>query len=305
MSENSTLIALCIPTFRRPVLLKQCLLACSQLNLPDASDVIIIVVDNDSEHGSQADCEEFSSRQKMTLHYYVEAGRGLCSVRNCLIEKALQHQADLIAFLDDDEMPHKDWLANLCSAMHKHAVDIVTGPVIATREDFPPMQFDLKHKYESGDTPRYVSSNNVMFKEKLVAESKLRFDSYYNFMGGEDFDFFGRASDLGFTSVWINEAIVFEIILPERETLKYIFYRHYSGGINNVLRYKKSHSPFSTWVHFIPKILGKFIGSLVRLFCAIFNKHAKNLEKAAIKIASGLGYIAGLLNIIHERYRYS
>ena len=49
---------------------------------------------------------------------------------------------------------------------------------------------------------------------------------------------------------------------------------------DNVLRYKKTYSAFAAWIHFIPKTLGKFIGAVLSLICA------------------------GLLNIIHERYRY-
>jgi hypothetical protein len=60
----------------------------------------------------------------------------------------------------------------------------------------------------------------------------------------------------------------------------------------------------AAWVHFIPKILGKLIGSLSSLIKAVFSKHSENIEKSYVKLASGAGYIAGLLNIIRERYRY-
>ena len=52
MSDNQTLVALCVPTFKRPVILKQCLLAIGQLNLPAKISTIIIVVDNDSDQTS-------------------------------------------------------------------------------------------------------------------------------------------------------------------------------------------------------------------------------------------------------------
>jgi glycosyltransferase involved in cell wall biosynthesis len=304
MSDNQTLVAFCIPTFKRPVILKQCLLAIGQLNLPANLSTIIIVVDNDSDQTSEEICNDISPSLDQVLHYYVEPNRGLCSVRNCLLQKAVQHQADLIAFIDDDEMPHKDWLINIYNGLLNYSVDIATGPVISTKEITPPIKYEAGHKYKTGVTPRYISSNNVIFKSRLVSELELTFDPYYNFIGGEDFDYFVRASKLGCTAVWINEAVIFEQILPERETSKYKMFRHYTGGINNVLRYKKTFSSLAAWFHFIPKILGKLIGSVISLIKAAFSNHSKNLEKSYVKLASGAGYIAGLLNIIRERYRY-
>ena len=303
MCKSSTL-AICVPTFKRPVLLKQCLLAIVQLNLPENLNILVIVVDNDREQGGKEVCDNISSSLDRPLHYYVETERGLCSVRNCLIGKALEHQADLIAFVDDDEMPHKDWLRNLHDGLVAHSVDIATGPVIPTKEVTPPTEFAVDSKYKTGVTPRYVSTGNVIFSKRLISELGLTFDLYYNFIGGEDFDFFGRASKLRCTATWVNEAVIFEAMLPERETLKYKLFRHYTGGINNVLRYKKTYSAFAAWMHFIPKMLGKFIGAVLSLICAVVNKHRHNLEKAEIKFASCIGYCAGLLNIIHERYRY-
>lgn len=304
MSEMQTLVAFCVPTFKRPVILKQCLLAIGQLNLPAGISTIIIVVDNDRDQTSGEVCKEISPGLAQALHYYVEPDRGLCSVRNCLLQKAMQHQADLIAFMHDDEMPHKDWLINIYNGLIGYSVDIATGPVVPTKEVTPPNKFEQGQKYKTGMPPRYISTNNVIFKKRLVSELGLTFDPYYNFIGGEDFDYFARARKLGCSSVWINEAVIYEIILPERETFKYKVFRHYTGGINNVLRYKKTYSSLAAWVHFIPKILGKLIGSLSSLIKAVFNKHSRNMEKSYVKLASGAGYIAGLLNIIRERYRY-
>ena len=304
MSDKQTLVAFCVPTFKRPVILKQCLLAISQLNLPAKISTIIIVVDNDSDRTSEEVCNEISPGLNQALHYYVEPNRGLCSVRNCLLQKAIQHLADLIAFIDDDEMPHKDWLTNIHNGLINYSVDIATGPVVPTKEIIPPNKFEVGHKYKTGDTPRYISTNNVIFKKRLVSEMELTFDPYYNFIGGEDFDYFARASKLGCTAVWINEAVIFEKILPERQTFKYKLFRHYTGGINNVLRYKKTYSSLAAWLHFMPKILGKLTGSLTSLIKAVFSKHSKNMEKSYVKLASGVGYIAGLLNITRERYRY-
>ena len=146
MPDSQTLVAICVATFKRPALLKQSLLAIGQLNLPEGLNTIIIVVDNDNEQTAREICDNTSPGLNQALHYYIEPDRGLCSVRNCLIQKAIQHQADLIAFIDDDEMPHKDWLENIYNGLINYSVDIVGGPVISIQDATPPNEFVTKKK---------------------------------------------------------------------------------------------------------------------------------------------------------------
>lgn len=165
MSNNQTLVVICVPTFKRPLILKQCLFAIGQLNLPENLNTVIIVVDNDCDQTGKEVCNNVSTGLNQALHYYVEPERGLCSVRNSLLQKAMQHQADLIAFIDDDEMPHNDWLLNIYNGLISYSVDIATGPVVPTKEITPPNSFEEGHKYKTGMRPRYISTNNVIFKK--------------------------------------------------------------------------------------------------------------------------------------------
>ena len=109
--------------------------------------------------------------------------------------------------------------------------------------------------------PRKVSTNNVLFKKKLIEQDKLSFDLRLNFCGGEDFDFFEKSSAKGNSHVWTNEAIIFEAIVKERASNKYLFYRHFTGGINNVVQYRFRNGILKSWLHFLIKILGKTIGA--------------------------------------------
>ena len=302
-TNKTALVALCIASYKRPVLLKQGLLAINQLNTPENLDAIIIVVDNDSEQSAKETCDSVAATIDKKIHYYVEPDRGISSARNRLLQKAMERQADFIAFIDDDEMPHRDWLKNIYHGLLSYSADIATGPVFNTYKNVPSDELpSIKKKYETGTIPRYVSTNNVIFKARLIGELGLTFDRYFDFIGNEDHDFFERAYKQGCKAVWVNDAVIFEALPPERDTFKYRFYRHYTGGISRVLRYKKTRSAFTAWLYFIPKALGKVTGALFSLICAIINR--RYLNKAIFKIAHSMGLIAGLLNIVHERYRY-
>ena len=46
-------------------------------------------------------------------------------------------------------------------------------------------------------------------------------------MGGEDGDFFEKATNLGFTIVWKKEAIIYELVTSSRANLDYILAKSY------------------------------------------------------------------------------
>ncbi len=304
MSSDKKIIAICVATFKRPELLHNCLVSIGQISVPEGYTPIIIVVDNDAEKSGESSFNDATKNLHFESHYYVEPDRGICSARNCLLEKSLIHNAAYIAFVDDDELTHKQWLVNMINGLAIYPSDIVAGPVLPIKETIAPEDFIIDPKHPSGSTPRNIPAGNVLFSERLINEHGLRFDRYFDFIGCEDFDFFDRAIKQNMRSAWIDNAIIFETILPERETLKYIMYRHFTGGINVVLRYRRHHSLALAWARYLPKATGKFLGAFYSLLKALFVSHKKNFNKFIIKLSNGVGYLCGLTNIIIERYRY-
>ena len=304
MEKETKTVAICIATFKRPELLHNCLASIGQLIIPDNYAPIIIVVDNDNERSGESGFNKATKNIDIDSYYYVEPERGLSAARNSLLEKALDHNVDFIAFIDDDELTHKQWFVNITTGLEKYNGDIIAAPVLPISETSAPDNFEIDPKRPSGSTPRNVPAGNVIFGEKLINEHALRFDRYFDFIGGEDFDFFDRAIKKGMTPVWIDDAIVFETIFPERKTRKYMIYRHFTGGINAIMRYRRHHSLIFAWSRYLPKIIGKIFGALISLIISLFYEHKKNFNKFLIKASNGIGYLCGLLNIIVERYRY-
>ncbi len=301
-APDQPIIAVCIATYKRPTLLLNCLNAISKLVIPVQHQLFIIVVDNDHEQSARSAVQNTITSSEHNISYHVETSRGIASARNRLLNEAMNIKADFIAFIDDDEFPKPDWLITLFEVLSKYSADVATGPVIALSEEGAAIS-TTKGKYKTGNIPRKVSTNNVLFKKELIEEDKLAFDLRLNFCGGEDFDFFERSSAKGNKHVWSDEAIVFETIVKGRTTKKYLFYRHFTGGINNVVQYKFSNGIFKSWLHFLLKISGKTIGSILSFIIFIVTFKKERLEKSIVKFASAAGYLSGLLNIIVERYR--
>lgn len=290
-------VALCIPTYRRNDQLDACLDAVACLRLPPAVTLHVLVCDNDGGGGARPVCAV--PRGALETRYCIEPGRGLCCVRNRLLVEALATGADFIAFLDDDELPHPDWLAAHLAALAGGA-DVSTGPVI---QSAPAAGADYDAVPSGNITPRFVACNNVVFRRRLAAEQQLRFDMHFNFTGGEDFDYFEASRRLGNRHMWTADARVYEPLTPERATWRYQFHRHCSGAVTRVLQERKWRPGAGVWPRYLLKSVGKFVGAGTSVLRALLPGQERALHEAVKRCASGCGYLCGLLHVRIERYR--
>ncbi len=300
---EKNLILIGVPTYQRPAMLQKCLSGLAALEGLDAYRVECLIVDNDAAGSARAVITTFAPSAPWPLHYVIEPARGLVCVRNRVLEEAVLRDATYLACIDDDELPAPMWLARHVEALVKFNAEVATGPVIpiAANEITPPRAGGGKARRRTGEQPHHVACNNVVFHRRLIAKQSLRFDSRYNFIGGEDFDFFDSSQTLGNKHVWVADATVFETIPPERQTARYIFKRHFSGGINSVVFYRKRHGRVATWIYFTLRALGKLLSAGVVLpLCALSAQHRSRVLK---RVANALGFISGLFKFSVERYR--
>ncbi|OGT79877.1 MAG: hypothetical protein A3H91_07165 [Gammaproteobacteria bacterium RIFCSPLOWO2_02_FULL_61_13] len=298
-------IAICIPTYRRNDLLRLCLAAVASLRPPDGSRLLVLIADNDASGGARAVWKESMQSSAMQTFYFVEPRRGLCCIRNRLVQEALRTGAAWIAFVDDDEQPAPDWLQAHMHSLSASGADVSCGPVILRASGAV-----IGAEPDSGSvpdatprSPRFVACNNVLFRRKLIAEQGLRFDPLFNFTGGEDFDFFEASRRCGNRHIWTAAAQVYESLTPERSTLRYLFHRHWSGAMTRVLQQRKWQGAGMVWPRFLLKICGKLLGGTASLLFALLPPHRRAMEDCIKRYASAWGYLCGLLNLYRERYR--
>lgn len=103
----------------RPLLLKRCLQAVQQIDYPEYSVVVV-------------DSAPISSETKiLAVHhnarYEVSQVRGLSRARNVGTHTA---SGDIVAYLDEDMVPHPSWLRSLVKEFTDENVMAVTGPVL-------------------------------------------------------------------------------------------------------------------------------------------------------------------------------
>jgi glycosyltransferase involved in cell wall biosynthesis len=112
---------------------------------------------------------DFASASPIQIIYCVEPERNIALARNRALENA---RGDFIAFIDDDEFPAHNWLANLLTTLEKHAADGVLGPVRPFFDTPPPAwlvrgRFCQRPEHPTGLLLnwRQTRTGNVFFKQ--------------------------------------------------------------------------------------------------------------------------------------------
>jgi GT2 family glycosyltransferase len=131
-------ISVVIATHQRPKLLMRCLGALMQQHLPAAQYEIVVVDDGSSEATRRLTARHISAlvyRQDLPAIRYLHQARnrGPATARNVGWRAA---RAPVVAFTDDDTLPHPEWLREGLRALEQ-AADAVAGRIEVPLPDVP------------------------------------------------------------------------------------------------------------------------------------------------------------------------
>ena len=239
-SDCALRIVVCVATRRRPKMLGMALDSLATMRLPPACDVMFLVVENDvSPITREAVKSRAPSFGAGKLHYLLEENVGIPYARNNAIRYAVEHAADLLAFIDDDELASTGWLANLVLEYRKTGALLVGGPVVAA--DAPHDTTAIEKLVYKGVAQRYrvkarranklsavrkdrkvtITTGNWLGSTRLFTEHGLSFDQSLRFSGGSDAQFYRDVKQKNLSVKWVPEAIVYETVSRERLTPSY------------------------------------------------------------------------------------
>ena len=136
-------ISVVIPTYNRARQLGPLMEALLQ---QDARGVAyeILVVDNNSRDDTKAVVQAAQRADELQLiHYVLETRQGASHARNAGITHA---RAPIIAFIDDDVIPSRDWVYSMKRAFDEHPeADCIGGRVRAVGDKAPPSWLTMAH----------------------------------------------------------------------------------------------------------------------------------------------------------------
>jgi hypothetical protein len=130
MTGTDKILAICICTDDAPAArprLQHCLASALGQDPGAGMRLVVILVDN-SETGTAAGCDP-------AIRYVHEPIRGIPFARNAGLEEAINLRADLIGFIDADELAPLGWVALLRAELEASGADVVQGDVRRFSDD--------------------------------------------------------------------------------------------------------------------------------------------------------------------------
>jgi glycosyltransferase involved in cell wall biosynthesis len=240
LSQRAPEAIVCVPTFRRPDMLRLTLQ--SLVDQIGPTRFAVVVVDNDAIGvAGAAIAGAFFSAGLLEGLCVVEAQPGNCRACNRALGEARRRfaSASYVLMIDDDEVADPGWLARMIAAARERQVDIVGGPVEPHFSDGVPEALARHPVYwpaysRSGFVPMIYGSGNFLIRRQAFERlSHPEFDLRFNFLGGGDTDFFTRCRRAGLTFYWEETARIVEIVPRDRVQAAWVLRRGLRIGAIN------------------------------------------------------------------------
>ena len=213
-------VDVCVLTYRRPQSLMRLLGALQELRFPDVRLPSCAcwwwTTTPRLRPGKSA--RTLARGSPLRFVYIVEKRRGIPQARNAALAASLAH-SDFLAFVDDDEVPEPDWLAELLRVQRAGDADAVAGPVLPCFEPGAARWLTRgglfeRPRHTTGARIDYAYTGNVLVRTAALAQMDALFDERLALSGGSDSEFFERFAASGRRIVWADAAIVHEWFPP-------------------------------------------------------------------------------------------
>jgi GT2 family glycosyltransferase len=292
--DPSIEIVVCIPSFRRPQLLRRTLESLANQRT-DRRFAVVIVENDASRCESVSVATEFLTSGKFPGLCVVEPRQGNCHAINAAFETALSTfpGATSLLMIDDDEIASQDWLELMVRAAETTGADLVGGPVLPHFDD------DLKRGLrrhpafrpaydESGPVPIIYGCGNCLIKRPVFARlGDPAFDLRFNFLGGGDTDFFVRCRQAGFRFHWVAEAVITETVPKSRTNPRWLAMRGLRiGAINYHIQRKATRTVWAK-ARLVAKMLAMLPLSLLRASQLVLTEHKAVIAMHPMTVAVG------------------
>jgi glycosyltransferase involved in cell wall biosynthesis len=274
--------AVVIPTYRRPDLLLRCLEAVvSQKFPPEAFEIIVV------DDGCGDDIRQLVERIAVrtgglpTVRYLRPEGtRGPAGARN---RGWRASHAPVIAFTDDDTIPHDDWLSQGLKALAGPKV-AVCGRVVVPINQAPT---DHERNTQGLETAEFVTANAFVRRDALVAVGG--FDERFKRAWRED-------SDLQFALMQhgqVGKALEAAVTHPVRGAPWGVSMQQQANAFFDALLYKKYPDLYRSRIH--PRPPWRYYFVVVCTLVALVGGAAGHGAFALALLGAALVAIAGFI----------
>lgn len=230
MSRRSPVVVVAVATFLRPEDLARIMPELVAQIEGLAFEAGVVVVDNDPAASARESVGGWLDRGVRYVH---EPVPGIAAARNRALDEAAD--ADVLVFVDDDELPRPGWLEALVRSWLEWQCAAVAGPVLAQfvgpADDWVRAcgVFDTAQR-ETGSVVAGAASNNLLLDLAQLRDHRLRFDHAFGISGGSDTRLIHQLVSQGGVVRWCAEAEVLDFIPPNRSTRGWVMRRTFRTG---------------------------------------------------------------------------
>lgn len=287
-----------------------------ELEVPKNTDLFICIIDN-SQDGviQESNFFETLDPSPISIKCFREPQKGIPFARNKAIKMALELEADLLCFIDDDEFVAATWLKEIVSTWKTYEADLVGGPLFVADavEDATPWQRFINKSLQKRAIRKMrrtaeaakrgkkytIVTNNWLCDLRWQKERQVWFDETLRYTGGSDTLFYREAQKAGCNVAWNENALVYEVQDANRLSLRYQFFRGASQSLNHY-NMKRFDSSLLRIVTTLSIALLKFLSGILLFIFPIYGIASLTISIRAM--GWSYGRIRGLLGRISNLY---
>jgi succinoglycan biosynthesis protein ExoM len=310
-SELMVRVAVCVCTCDRAELLARLLAVFARVELNDLppENVLVVVVDNRPDGTARAVCDRLAPGLPVPLRFVEEPRPGISFARNRAVAAARAWGADLVAFVDDDDVPASDWLRQLVQRQRETGADLVFG-LYRLPQDLPLPGWLRNSRYfrppnpEDRDRyglPGWAGTYNVLISRSVLEQLTIGdgpFRAEFASSGGEDMDLFIRARAAGFAYAVAASSVVLRAWEPERMTVGGILRRGFQRAGSRVML-ARAHLPREQVRRLAWGSWGK-LGKALLLLPLVWNR--SRLVRSLLGVTAALGELYAWSGLRYDFY---
>jgi glycosyltransferase involved in cell wall biosynthesis len=173
-------ISVVVPTYKRPLLLADCI-ECLALQDFAKENFEVIVVSDGPDPDTAVAITQWRSSYNLSIRYEpLPEKKGPAAARNFGWQSS---QATLVAFTDDDCRPSPEWLSSIWSKYHNESLIAFTGKTIVPRPHRPT---DYELNTAGLETAEFITANCALSRAALIYTGG--FDETFTMAWREDSD---------------------------------------------------------------------------------------------------------------------
>jgi len=308
-------VVIAVLTYRRPedisLALPRLAAQAKTLGDGDPPPATVLVIDNDPAASAREAVQDIAGTLSPGLVRYAHEPRpGIAAARNRALADA--GTADLLVFIDDDEVPSERWLAQLVELQRRSGAAAVVGPVISEYEHEPEPwiqagRFFRRRRLATGTRLTVAATNNLLLDLQQIRALGLRFDERFGLSGGSDTLFTRQLVQRGGSMLWCDEAVVVDRVPASRLTRGWVLRRALRSG-NSAARVNLELAAAAA-----PRLAARasslasgslrLLGGAARLGAGLVTGSTAHQAMGLRTAARGLGMASAAFGYVYSEYR--